>query len=147
MALRIHHFGIVVNDMDTTLEKYLGIFGLEPPPMGVFDRQDQGLKFTLLPMQGGILELLQAKGEPGVHGQRLRDALARNGEGFFQLCLFSDDFEAEVKRLRGLGYTVDEDTVAFPMDAELRVAFLGPEETNGLLIEIVDEASVPEQMR
>ncbi len=147
MGLRIHHFGIVVNDMETTLDKYLGIFGLEPPPLGVFNRPDQGLKFCLLPMQGGILELLQAEGEPGVHGQRLRDALARNGEGFFQLCLFADDFEAEIGRLRALGYEVDEDTVDFPMGAKLRVAFLGPEETNGLLIEIVDAASVPEQMQ
>jgi hypothetical protein len=148
MAFSIHHFGVVVNDLESTMETYRKILEIPAPEMGVFDMKDDALKFTMMPMAGGIIELLQPEeGKPSVHGQRLLDVMAQRGEGFFQLALFSDDYDADMARLREQGFEPEEYLVDFVFDTKLRVSFLKPETTSGLLFELVDAAGVPEGMR
>lgn len=148
MAFSIHHFGVVVNDLESTMETYRKILEIPAPEMGVFDMKGDALKFTMMPMAGGIIELLQPQeGKPSVHGQRLLDVIAQRGEGFFQLALFSDDYDADMARLREQGFEPEEYLVDFVFDTKLRVSFLKPETTSGLLFELVDAAGVPEEMR
>ena len=146
MAFKIHHFGVVVNDLETSLRQFCDILNAEPPGTGIVEHPEEGMRIALLGLQGGMLELIQPLGDAGRHSQRVRDVLEERGAGFFPLCLFTDDYDADTGRLKDIGCELDEDSITVVPGTDIRVAFTKPGDASGLLIEIVDEASVPAEM-
>lgn len=127
---RVDHTAIVVRDMDEALARYAALFGLEPSLRQPIP--DQRVEVAFLPLGDTELELIQpTNGTSGV--ARFLD---RRGEGLHHIGLAVDDIRRELADLEDRGIRL--------IDREPRhgahgaVAFLHPEATGGVLIELVE---------
>jgi methylmalonyl-CoA/ethylmalonyl-CoA epimerase len=135
MSLKLDHVGHVVKDFNSALDFYKKKLGLEPYKTMEF--HEFGSRMAFFKFAGTEIELIDPGGGQGPAAQCLRE----RGEGLFHLSLQVDDYEAEIKKWKGRGFTVDEmSNEAGGMRA--RLAFLRPEETHGLYIEFIKEEKI-----
>ena len=130
MIWKLDHVGHVVKNLEEGMKVYEKL-GLSP--LRHMEFPEFGARMVFYPFAGIELELIEPGGLKGDPAAR---CLKERGEGVFHLSILVDDYEAEIKALRGKGFTVDEYRHE---DAEnpVRLAFLAPEETNGLWIEFM----------
>jgi methylmalonyl-CoA/ethylmalonyl-CoA epimerase len=141
MIKRLDHVGIIVNNMDEALKSYTNILGLPPLDKGIIRLPDkEGVQLVLLRIGDNFIELIQPTNFQNREGRFLRE----RGEGLFHLSIFTESFDAEVKALKEKGFAVEEEEIKtlFP-GYTLRLAWLPPKDTQGVWIELVDSASVP----
>lgn len=140
MFKKLDHVGIVVNNIDEALKSYMNILGLQPWDKGIVKISDKGLRVVLLRIGDNSIELIQSTDSQNREARFLRE----RGEGLFHLSIFTESFDAEVKALKGKGFTVEEEETKtlFPGHT-LRLAWLPPKDTRGVWIELVDSASRP----
>lgn len=116
------HVGIYVKNLDQALEAYDRIFGLKPKVV----KTTASSRMAFIPVGAGELELIQPL-DPKV--------LATQGEGIRHLALITDNIEAEIERIRGLGVKTDETP---RMGAhEVKIAFT--HDIHGVAIELCQE--------
>jgi methylmalonyl-CoA/ethylmalonyl-CoA epimerase len=130
----IDHVGVAVEDLDSALALYQGIFG-----MPVAHREtvsDQGVEAVLLDVGDGHVELLRPLGEDTAVGK----FLARRGPGLHHVAYRVDDIDAALAQLREQGVELIDSEPRTGIRAS-RVAFLHPRATGGVLIEIVEPAA------
>ena len=139
MYVKLDHVGVVVRDMDKALKLFEDILHLKPSNWGVVEPKGKGLKLALLPMGDNSIELLQPAGPE----DRVARHLQEKGEGLFHLSIFAEDYDTEIQTLKEKGYKVEECVEEMFEGAPMKFAFLSPEETAGVLIEIVDVTTVP----
>lgn len=140
MFKRLDHVGVVVKNLDEALKLYGDILRLSPWDLGTIILKDLGVKLALLPIGDNFIELLEPISTKGRFARYLRE----KGEGLFHLSIFTEDFDAEVKALKEKGYKLEEEvTTQLFSGFNVRLAWLSPEETTGLWIELVDLASLP----
>ncbi|MDR7468357.1 MAG: VOC family protein [Armatimonadota bacterium] len=123
------HVGVVVEDLDRSVAEWERLFGLEA---GDRWQSDVGVRVAFFDIGSTRLELVQYAG-PIV--ERFGPVLARR-EGVHHLCFrvdHLDDALAEMSR-RGLCMVP-----GFPVEgAHGRIAFLEPEPTTGLIVELCE---------
>jgi methylmalonyl-CoA epimerase len=136
MSFKLDHVGHVVNNFDSALDFYRDKLGVKPEK--VIDFKEFGSRMAFFKFGGTEIELI----DPGPGGQGpAAKCLRERGEGFFHMSLRVDDYDAEVKKWKDKGFTVDEmSNEAGGMRA--RLAFLRPEETHGLYIEFIKEEKI-----
>ncbi|MET0926387.1 MAG: methylmalonyl-CoA epimerase [Solirubrobacterales bacterium] len=130
----IDHVGVAVEDLDSALALYEGIFG-----MPVAHREtvsDQGVEAVLLDVGDGHVELLRPLGEDTAVGR----FLARRGPGLHHVAYRVDDIDAALAQLREQGVELIDSEPRTGIRAS-RVAFLHPRATGGVLTEIVEPAA------
>jgi methylmalonyl-CoA/ethylmalonyl-CoA epimerase len=130
----IDHVGVAVEDLDSALALYQGIFG-----MPVAHREtvsDQGVEAVLLDVGDGHVELLRPLGEDTAVGK----FLARRGPGLHHVAYRVDDIDAALAQLREQRVELIDSEPRTGIRAS-RVAFLHPRATGGVLIEIVEPAA------
>ena len=130
----IDHVGVAVEDLDSALALYEGIFG-----MPVAHREtvsDQGVEAVLLDVGDGHVELLRPLGEDTAVGR----FLARRGPGLHHVAYRVDDIDAALAQLREQGVELIDSEPRTGIRAS-RVAFLHPRATGGILTEIVEPAA------
>lgn len=116
------HVGIYVNNLDQVLEAYERIFGLKPKVV----KTTASSRIAFIPVGTGELELIQPL-DPTV--------IATHGEGIRHLALITDNIEAEIERIQGLGVAIDESP---RMGAhEVKIAFT--HDIHGVSIELCQE--------
>lgn len=130
MAIRdVHHLGIAVADMDTSVERWRSLFGAEVE--GEEHVPAQGVHIVALRTGQGRVELLAATGDDTPVGR----FLSRRGEGIHHVAFLVDDVAAELGLLKSSGAPL--------IDNEPRhgfygpVAFVHPDAIGGVLIEVV----------
>lgn len=132
-GIRLDHIGIAASDLAAARELWNGVLGLpagEPqdvPGMGV-----RVQKFRAGEVEIEILE--DVTGGDGVIGKYL----ARSGPGIHHLSFVVDDLEATTRRLAAAGYRLVYDSPRTGAGG-VRVNFLHPKGTQGVLIELVQE--------
>jgi methylmalonyl-CoA/ethylmalonyl-CoA epimerase len=128
---RVEHVGLAVNDSSSAASFYkllgLHVHATEELP-------DAGLKVAMLPVGESELELL----EPVRPDSTVARFLARRGEGIHHLALTVEDIEGAVRELLEAGVRMI-DSAPRPGAAGKMVAFVHPESTHGVLIELVGE--------
>jgi methylmalonyl-CoA/ethylmalonyl-CoA epimerase len=130
----IDHVGVAVEDLDSALALYQGIFG-----MPVAHREtvsDQGVEAVLLDVGDGHVELLRPLGEDTAVGK----FLARRGPGLHHVAYRVDDIDAALAQLREQRVELIDSEPRTGIRAS-RVAFLHPRATGGVLTEIVEPAA------
>ena len=147
MSRKLHHVGHVVKNLDEGMKLYENLLGLTreqllastPESMGV--RKYGKGRLVLIPIGEFLIELIEPDLTVDSHQSRL---LRERGEGLWHLAIFVENFDAEVKRLKEKGFTLEESSVPglFP-GITIRAVFLETEETHGVPIELVDLASIP----
>ena len=145
MALEfsIHEITIAVNDIDGAQDRFAGAFG------GTADALQNFPAPSFQMDMGGVwigdfhIAMASAQAGEGPIGR----FLAKRGEGMYEINVRTNDLSAAIVHLKekGLQFINEEPLVLENYDAghgtilkELRIAFVDPRSTNGVLIEIAE---------
>jgi methylmalonyl-CoA/ethylmalonyl-CoA epimerase len=131
-ALRIHHLGVAVDDLDAALDTYGRLFGAAVEHRATVE--DQGVEAASLRLGEDRLELLAALGDETPIGK----FLAKRGPGMHHVAYEVADLRAALRDLSDRGAELI-DEVPRPGLFGLQVAFVHPDATHGVLSELVAE--------
>jgi methylmalonyl-CoA/ethylmalonyl-CoA epimerase len=143
MFEKVDHVTIVVKDMDKALKAYESILKLTPGSRG-FEKKFGDTRLVMLTIAGARVELMQ----PGAGGGRdnpFVQFLDEHGEGIYSYCVYVEDFDTEIQRLKKAGVKLRESTQDFLFPGHpFRIAWVLPEERLGVAVELVDAAALPD---
>jgi methylmalonyl-CoA/ethylmalonyl-CoA epimerase len=129
-ALRIHHLGLAVEDLDEAVETYERLFG------GAVERRhavpSQGVEAAAVRLGASRVELVTPLGDDTPVGR----FLAKRGQGMHHVAYGVADLPAALTDLAARGaHLIDEE----PHEGlfGLQVAFVHPESVHGVLSELV----------
>jgi methylmalonyl-CoA/ethylmalonyl-CoA epimerase len=125
---RIHHVGVVVQDLDAGLAFWRDT--LELPLLRSADLADQGVRAALLACGSGEIEVLA----PMTADSGVARFLASRGEGLHHVCFESDDVVREVRRFLGTGVDMIDGKPRQGLAG--KVAFVHPRSCTKLLVEL-----------
>ncbi|MBX3468905.1 MAG: methylmalonyl-CoA epimerase [Planctomycetes bacterium] len=134
MSARIDHLGIAVKDLAQAEPLFAALLGA--PAAGREVVASEQVEVSFFRVGESRIELLQATSPESP----IARAIERRGEGVHHVCLAVDDIEAEVARLRGLGFQFVGDAPR-PGAGGHRVAFIHPKSAGGVLVELSEASS------
>ncbi|HEX8087573.1 MAG TPA: methylmalonyl-CoA epimerase [Blastocatellia bacterium] len=135
--MKIDHLGIAVRSMSDSLAFYRDVLGLEVS--GTETVEDQGVHISMLPVGESRIELL----EPISEGTPVGRFIAKRGEGLHHICYEVEDLSLKLDELRLRGVRLLEGYPRRGAEGKL-VAFLHPASAGGVLLELVEKASLLE---
>jgi methylmalonyl-CoA epimerase len=129
MIVALDHIAIAVPDLDKAIKRFLNDFGL--PYEGREDVTAAKTSTAFFPLKETSIELVHPLNSEGP----IQGFLDKKGPGLHHLCFRSDDIDADVERLKGLGYQFlsDEPTIGAH---DCKVIFIHPKSCDGVLIEL-----------
>jgi methylmalonyl-CoA epimerase len=124
------------------MEFFKKVLGLELE--SIEDVKDQKVKVALLKVGETDIELLEATAADSPVARFIE----KRGEGFHHLTLEVDDIETELKRLKEMDVKLVDEIPRIGAGGR-RIAFIHPQSTGGILIELCQPAgdSEPEKDR
>jgi methylmalonyl-CoA/ethylmalonyl-CoA epimerase len=137
---RIDHVAIVVNDIDAALGFWRDGLGLDVTH--VEDVPDQESVVAFLPTGDSEVELVK----PSTSESGVARFLARRGPGMHHICFEVDDLEAYLQRLREAGIRLIHEEPVIGT-AGKRIAFIHPESTHGVLVELYEHSRQEPEIR
>ena len=129
MIKGIGHLGIVVRDIEKSLNALAKIVDFEPPLIKEFP--DKKMKCAVVEMNGVALEFLQDDSEDGFLGKYHRE----RGDAIHHFCLLSDDMEKDVAALKETGVQMMDHEPRTGLRGK-KIAFTAPAALNGISIEL-----------
>lgn len=129
--MNIDHIGIAVRSLDEALATYKALWKLEPDHIerGETDKVTE----AMLPIGNAHLQLLEATDPDSPVGKFIE----KRGEGLHHIAVRVDDIEAALERLRSDGAELIDEQPRIGGGGH-RVAFVHPNTTHGILIELVE---------
>lgn len=127
--MRIEHLGIAVPSLGEVIEKFK--FILHAEHIHTEEVPEQKVRIASFDVGGSALELL----EPTSDDSPIAKFLEKKGPGIHHVALAVDDVEAELERLKDAGYRL-VDEVPRAGAHGLKIAFLHPGSTGGVLVEL-----------
>jgi methylmalonyl-CoA/ethylmalonyl-CoA epimerase len=131
-ALRIHHVGMAVEDLDEAVATYERLFGARVEHRATVE--DQGVVAASLRLGEGRVELLQSLGEDTPVGK----FLAKRGPGMHHVAYEVADLPAALRHLASGGAQLIDERPRAGLFG-LQVAFVHPDAVHGVLAELVAE--------
>lgn len=128
----IHHVGVAVRDLDEAIETYGRLFGAELEHRDTMS--DQGVEAAAVRVGDSRIELLAATGEDTPVGR----FLAKRGPGMHHVAYEVDDLEAELAELDERGVELIDHEPRRGLYG-MRVAFVHPDASDGVLAELVSD--------
>jgi methylmalonyl-CoA/ethylmalonyl-CoA epimerase len=125
----IHHIAFVVDDMEESLTFWRDALGIQMREMQALPSEKSQVAF--LPLAGAELELVR----PTSNDSGVGKYLAKHGPGMHHVCLEVDDIEAMLTQLKMKGVRLINDKPTLAADGK-RYAFVHPESTSGVLVEL-----------
>ena len=129
---KIEHIGIAVNDLASASIIYEKLFGA--PAYKQEEVASEGVKTAFFRLGPNKIELLEATNPES----SIAKFIAKKGEGIHHIALEVEDIQFEISRLKKEGFVVLNEVPQKGADNKL-VAFLHPNSTNGVLIELCQE--------
>ncbi|MEM7485415.1 MAG: methylmalonyl-CoA epimerase [Bacteroidota bacterium] len=130
---KIEHIGIAVKNIKESNALFEKLFG--EPQYKMEEVASEGVRTSFFKSGPNKIELLEAT-KPD---SPIAKFIEKKGEGIHHIAFAVDDIEAEIARLRKEGFKVLNETPKKGADNKL-VVFLHPKGTNGVLIELCQEA-------
>ena len=133
MIKKIEHIGIAVKDLkksEKLFEKLLG-----EKPYKTEEVKSEGVVTSFFKVADQKVELLHAASEDS----SISKFIEKRNEGIHHLAFHVDNVEKEVERLQGLGFEFISPIPKKGADNKM-IVFLHPRTTNGVLIELCEEA-------
>lgn len=130
---KIEHIGIAVKDLEKSNKLFAGLFG--KPNYKIEAVESEGVKTSFFKIGPNKIELLEGTNE----NSPISKFIAKKGEGIHHIAFAVEDILREVARLKEEGFIVLNETPKKGADNKL-VVFLHPKSTNGVLIELCQEA-------
>jgi methylmalonyl-CoA/ethylmalonyl-CoA epimerase len=133
----IDHIGIAVKSIDETLSNWEALFGVKAQHIETV--KEHFVRVAFIPMGGVLTELLEpTEPKAGVIGEFLE----KHGEGFNHIAYRVEDLETLLAKIIKKGFSL---STIYHKDEKPRrgsrgslIAFLNQEETNNVLIELVE---------
>lgn len=131
MIHRINHIGVAVRSLGPSADLFARLLGA--PADHTEHVEEQRADIAFFPVGGSSLELIESTAPDSA----IAKFIAKRGEGIHHICLEVSGIEGEIARLKGLGFVFVNDV---PTDGGhgMRVAFLHPSSTNGVLVELCE---------
>jgi methylmalonyl-CoA/ethylmalonyl-CoA epimerase len=129
MIKAIGHLGIVVKNIETSLNALSQILEFERPAIREFP--EKKMKCAVVEVNGIALEFLQDDSEEGFLGQFVR----KNGNSIHHFCLLSDNIEEDIESLKQKGVAMMDQTPRTGLRGK-KIAFIAPEVLDGIAIEL-----------
>jgi methylmalonyl-CoA/ethylmalonyl-CoA epimerase len=129
MIKGIGHLGIVVKDIEKSLNALSQIINFEDPPIKEFP--EKKMKCALVEVNGVALEFLQDKSEDGFLGRFATE----KGDGIHHFCLLSDNIEEDVEELKRRGVEMMDQKPRVGLRGK-KIAMTMPSALNGITIEL-----------
>lgn len=130
--MKLEHIGIAVKELSTSIPLFEQL--LNTPCYKTEGVETEGVSTAFFQTGDSKIELLEATKE----NSPIAKFIAKKGEGIHHMAFEVENIEAEMKRLRALGFELLSDTPKPGADNK-RVCFLHPKSTNGVLIELCQE--------
>jgi methylmalonyl-CoA epimerase len=130
-ALRIHHLGVAVEDLDDAVESYERLFGATVEHRATVE--DQGVEAASVRLGQSRVELLASLGEETPVGK----FLAKRGQGMHHVAYEVADLPAALRQLLEGGVVLIDEAPREGLFG-LQVAFVHPDSVHGVLSELVD---------
>ncbi len=131
--MRISHLGLAVKNLDDAESLFKTLLGEENVHREIVE--DQGVSIASLKLGDSLIELTT----PTRLDSPIAQFLEKRGEGIHHIAIEVDDVDAELARLKAEGFRlIDEHSR--PGAHGMRIAFLHPKSTNGVLIELCSAA-------
>ena len=129
---KIEHIGIAVKSLENSNELFAKLFG--EPHYKIEEVASEGVNTSFFKVGENKIELLEATKDDSP----IAKFIEKKGEGIHHIAFDVDDIVSEIKRLKGEGFIVLNETPKRGADNKL-VAFLHPKSSNGVLIELCQE--------
>ncbi|MDT0675412.1 methylmalonyl-CoA epimerase [Autumnicola musiva] len=130
---KIEHIGIAVKDLEEANTTYAALLGAENYKTETVE--SEGVSTSFFKIGESKIELVAATNE----NSPVAKFIAKRGEGIHHMAFAVDDIEAEIKRLEAKGFQLISKEPKKGADNKL-VAFLHPKSSNGVLVELCQEA-------
>lgn len=131
--LRLHHVGIIVDDLDAAIARYRAL-GFPPPE--IVDIADQGVRVASFDAAPGYVEILA----PTVYDSGVVRYLESRGEGIHHVAYAVPDLEATLCHLEAAGFELIDHSPRAGVHG-WRIAFIHPRSCSGVLTELVETDS------
>ena len=130
---KIEHIGIAVKDLQASNALFEKLFG--DPPYKLEEVASEGVRTSFFRAGPNKIELLEATREDSP----IAKYIEKKGEGIHHIAFDVEDIHGEIARLKAEGFTVLNESSKKGADNKL-VAFMHPRGTNGVLVELCQEA-------
>lgn len=125
----INHVAMVVDDLESSLSFWRDALGMQVRELR--DVPAESSRIAFLPAADSDLELvLPTTGDSGI-----AKYLAKRGAGMHHICLEVDDIQAMLNQLKARGIRLINDEPRLTSEG-VKYAFVHPESTNGVLVEL-----------
>jgi methylmalonyl-CoA epimerase len=131
-ALRIHHLGVAVEDLDEAVATYERLFGARLEHRDTL--ADQGVEAVSVRLGEGRVELMAALGDETPVGK----FLAKRGPGMHHVAYEVADLPATIRELADRGAELIDEAPRAGLFG-LQVAFVHPDSAHGVLSELVSD--------
>jgi methylmalonyl-CoA epimerase len=131
MIKKIDHIAIAVRSIEEALQAYQEALGLELTD--VKEMSEDAVRVAFLPVGESEIELV----EPITTDGGVAKFLEKQGEGLHHICLEVEDIEAVLQDLRAKSMRLIDRQPRQGVHG--RVAFLHPQSTHGVLIELIEK--------
>lgn len=128
---RVEHVAIAVHDMAKMRDIFENKLGIQMEYEEHIPRYDTTL--AMYPVGETYLEVLTSNNPDSETNRWIDD----KGEGLFHICLEVDDIEGALSELKGKGVDLIDETPRIGHGGS-KIAFIKPEATGGLLIELAE---------
>jgi methylmalonyl-CoA/ethylmalonyl-CoA epimerase len=132
MIKKIDHIGIAVNNLESALNMYKKVYGLDP--IKIETHEDIKVKIAFIPLGDTLIELLQPT-EKGAG--KIGKFIEEKGEGLNHIAFRVENINETMRRLKENNIQL-RDKEPRPGGDESRIAFIMPEFTQNVLTELVE---------
>jgi methylmalonyl-CoA/ethylmalonyl-CoA epimerase len=126
---QINHVAVVVPDMEKALLFWRDALGMELHELRDVPAEQSQVAF--LPLSGSEVELVL----PTTEDSGIAKYLAKRGPGMHHICLEVDDIKGMLSQLKSKGVRLINEEPRTASDGK-RYAFIHPESTSGVLVEL-----------
>ncbi len=131
---KIEHIGIAVKNIEEANATYRALLDAEPYKSE--EVESEGVITSFFQLGDSKIELLAATNE----NSPIARFIEKRGEGIHHIAFDVEDIIAEIERLKEKGFVVIDEEPKMGADNKL-VAFLHPKSSNGVLVELCQEAT------
>lgn len=131
----ISHVGIAVKDLNEAIKTYSIITGDKSPVIEEVESDNVKVAiFTNANNAGGRVELVAATSE----NSPIARFIKKRGEGLHHICIYVDDVEKKLAELKKAGIKLIDENYRIGAEGK-KIAFVHPENFNGVLIELEEK--------
>jgi methylmalonyl-CoA epimerase len=132
MIKKIDHIGVAVKDLNEGIRFYRENLGLAIE--GIEEIKEQKVKFAFIPLGESTIELLQSTDPNGP----IAKFIEKRGEGIHHIALEVERIEEALQKLKEKGVHLIDEKPRIGTHG-MKIAFLHPRSTKGVLIEICEK--------